>query len=751
MRNLLLAVVLMGTFLLRTPDGWEFEFDQKKFAIDPGIQDGTGLPPVSHQAITIFQQPGQLLQNISISPRLVTITAKVNGTCLEELHALRCKLFNALRWNRTLDDPPLPSQLVYREECGEASLDCYYAGDATADVGSDEKVQATGIRLLAYDPMWRGSSHEQALAYSSSLTIAFIAGRVADVWTNMVGGANFKINALAADQAGNVYATGDFTTIGGVAANRIAKWNGSVWSALGAGLDSNGFALAIGPDGSVYVGGAFANAGGVAAAKIAKWNGAAFSALSSGMNGTVVDALAIDKNGNLYAGGDFTTAGGGAASRIAFWNGTAWAALGAGITVAGGGGGPQVRTIAIAPDGSVYVGGDFVTAGAVTANSIAKWNPTTAAWTGLSTGVISAGLAGTVSGIAVSSAGIVYATGLFTTAGGIAVGSIAQWNGVVWAAMGTPNLASGNAISIDSSGMVYAAGGFTTASSGLDHIGMWNGTVWSPIDLTIPGLGVVVVRTVLNVGTDLYFGFDKSGAANISSATTVVMTEGDFETFPTFTITGPATMQWIKNAESLNTILLALTLNAGEIATIDLVDKTITSTWRGNLLPYAILLPLSDFATWSLEPHPVAPNGNNRVSIMLTAATPVEQNDNNNQLSSWETITGITYLNTDSIGAVYATIVADGGGFFHVNLYSDSASTHLIGHTATYNTNGAKAIVADNSSGLGGTITVDARVAADADIVVYFATVKIAWTDKFLSADCAVMCSQYLPLIGVAP
>ena len=29
-----------------------------------------------------------------------------------------------------------------------------------------------------------------------------------------------------------------FTTAGGVAANYIAKWNGSAWSALGSGMDN---------------------------------------------------------------------------------------------------------------------------------------------------------------------------------------------------------------------------------------------------------------------------------------------------------------------------------------------------------------------------------------------------------------------------------------------------------------------------------------------------------------------------------
>ena len=41
------------------------------------------------------------------------------------------------------------------------------------------------------------------------------------------------------DDAGNLYIGGDFTLVGNVLANRIAKWNGSSWSRLGSGLWGN--------------------------------------------------------------------------------------------------------------------------------------------------------------------------------------------------------------------------------------------------------------------------------------------------------------------------------------------------------------------------------------------------------------------------------------------------------------------------------------------------------------------------------
>ena len=96
-----------------------------------------------------------------------------------------------------------------------------------------------------------------------------------------------------------------------------------------------------------------------------------------------------------------------------------------------------------------------------------------------------------------------------------------------------------------------------------------------------------------------------------------------------------------------------------------------------------------------------------------------EINDNNNQLRYYWAITGLTAANTDA-GRLYVSIIADGGGFYHIAFYSDNARTVLVGHTATYNTTGWKAVVLDGSSGLGGYINVQAVTAADADIYVDF-------------------------------
>ena len=60
-------------------------------------------------------------------------------------------------------------------------------------------------------------------------------------WISMGGlpGADDRVYAAVVDGSGNLYIGGGFTVVGGVVANRIAKWNGSAWSALGSGMNEH--------------------------------------------------------------------------------------------------------------------------------------------------------------------------------------------------------------------------------------------------------------------------------------------------------------------------------------------------------------------------------------------------------------------------------------------------------------------------------------------------------------------------------
>ena len=127
-----------------------------------------------------------------------------------------------------------------------------------------------------------------------------------------------------------LYAGGAFVTAGGQPANRVAKWDGVSWSPLGAGLAGGtgpgAEALKVFDDGSglaLYVAGQFTSAGGVAASRIARWDGSAWSALDSGLSARALELATFD-DGNgpaLFVGGQFTSADGIPSNRIAKWQG----------------------------------------------------------------------------------------------------------------------------------------------------------------------------------------------------------------------------------------------------------------------------------------------------------------------------------------------------------------------------------------------------------------------------------------------
>ncbi len=311
-------------------------------------------------------------------------------------------------------------------------------------------------------------------------------------WSALGSGMSGSVHALTGfDDGGGeaLYACGEFTsTGGGVGANHIARWDRTMWSTLGSGLSDDVLALTVFDDGggiALYAGGFFTGAGGMAANCVAKWDGTSWSGLGNGLSAGVlfppsISALGVFDDGSgsaLYAGGNFTLAGGVPANYIAKWDGTTWSALGSGMD-------GEVRALTAFDDGSgeaLYAGGFFMTAGGVAANRVAKWNGTS--WSALGSGMNNSVLALTV--FDDGGAEALYAGGVFTTAGGVAANRVAKWDGTSWSALGSGM--SGNVLALavfdDGSAQALYAGGLFTTAGGVaaGRIGRWNGTSWSAL------------------------------------------------------------------------------------------------------------------------------------------------------------------------------------------------------------------------------------------------------------------------------
>jgi hypothetical protein len=130
---------------------------------------------------------------------------------------------------------------------------------------------------------------------------------------------------------------------------------------------------------AMYVGGNFRLAGGIAAEYVARWNGTSWSAVAGGTTDHEVRTMEVFDDGSgsaLYAGGYFTNIEGVSANRVARWDGSSWTALGGGISGTSGLGGDIVRALASYDAGSgpaLYAGGSFLLAGGTAARYFAAW------------------------------------------------------------------------------------------------------------------------------------------------------------------------------------------------------------------------------------------------------------------------------------------------------------------------------------------------------------------------------------------
>jgi uncharacterized delta-60 repeat protein len=273
-------------------------------------------------------------------------------------------------------------------------------------------------------------------------------GANSDVWTTMT------------QTADRMIAMGDFTTIGGVSRNRIARLdlsgtadatfnpnaNGTVWNA------------AMQPDGRMVVCGAFTTIGGTTRNRVARLNatGTLDAAFLPTANG-IVRSVAVQMDGKILLGGEFTQVNGVTRNRLArlHADGTLDTAFDPNVN-------NVVRPVVVQPDGKILIGGTFTSIGATTRNRMARLNAD-----GTLDAAFNPNADNQVNAIELRPDGRILVGGAFTTLGGVTRNRLARLSsvGVVDAAYNPDANGSVWSFASQTDGRTLVAGAFTTVGT----------------------------------------------------------------------------------------------------------------------------------------------------------------------------------------------------------------------------------------------------------------------------------------------
>ena len=352
-------------------------------------------------------------------------------------------------------------------------------GAMLVPIAGDADGAVSRLQVFSSDPVNPGQSGLYALGDFRSLggiAANGIARRGTGAWSTfgpgfegaLPGNGPAQLAAMDDDGAGPrptfVYAVGAFTSAGYDPAAGVARWDGHYWEPPGKFLNNAVHAMVVAEGGAgLYLGGGFTSADGIVAVGVARWDGAAFSRLGTGMNNHV-DALAVFQ-GSVFAGGKFTFAGGGPASRVARWTGSAWAAVGNGLI-------QDVRALAAYDDGSgpaLFAGGDL----SLVFQGAARWDGQQWAQAGT-------GMNGAVNALCVHG-GSLYAAGLFNLAANQPAEGLARWEGGDWRGLTGVPVKPITAMA-SHGGTLYIAGASTDGAS----VHALHGSSW----FTLPAVGV---------------------------------------------------------------------------------------------------------------------------------------------------------------------------------------------------------------------------------------------------------------------
>lgn len=233
-------------------------------------------------------------------------------------------------------------------------------------------------------------------------------------WSAMGSGVDYYVWSLHTMRNGDLIVGGAFSSIDGVVVDGIARWDGTSWSSMGGaagGLFGPAiFDMASAPNGDLIVVGSFTSVGGVPANGVARWNGSSWSAFGNKLIGPLLG----DGDVEVLANGDVVVSGvlslNGVTTFLALWNGTNWTSIDSAGEL-------WPRALLAMPNGDLVTHGQYQVGGAPTPLGRFDGN----SWSPLG-GVAD----GPVLTIARDERGRLMIGGTFTTAAGVAQPNLVQ-------------------------------------------------------------------------------------------------------------------------------------------------------------------------------------------------------------------------------------------------------------------------------------------------------------------------------------
>jgi trimeric autotransporter adhesin len=316
-------------------------------------------------------------------------------------------------------------------------------------------------------------------------------------------GCNADVSGMALGADRRIYLVGAFTYCGDAVTRHVAVYDprSGRFSALGEGVNAPASQISISGN-DVYISGSFTQAGDAPALRLARWDGQRWS---SPGNISYPHAALAAVPGGVYVGAAFTEIDGLIVNNIAYWkkDGGEWQALGSGDAVGTDG---AVRALAVGSDG-LYVAGRLNLAGGIAVNSIARWDGQR--WFDVGGGLIPPGVFDEPVAAMAAQGRDVYVTGFYTLTNHSAVRNIARWDGQAWHAVGDP-------AQITSRGFRLAVSGREIFATGLldGQIAHFDGSAWSVFS-GYYGLSPNAPGAMLMADSSLYLGGDFYAAGGV--------------------------------------------------------------------------------------------------------------------------------------------------------------------------------------------------------------------------------------------